>query len=270
MNTENNTQKYICEKCGKEHDGSYGSGRFCSEHCRRVWSGKHAAHNGNHKCNFPKKKKSKFGTWYCKFCDQIFETSHQLWKHKHECHQELLNGPHGKGQIAWNKGLTSKTNDSLKKVSQKLCKKYESGEIIPVFKGKHHSDISKKKMSESALRSNHQRVCKQTLPYLCKDGTVVRLDSSYERILAKIFDDNDIKWIRPKPLDWYSKDGIKHHYFSDFYLVDYDLYIDPKNDYCFKVQAEKIQYLTEHYYNCIFLHKDELTKEKIFEILKEQ
>ena len=23
----------ICEKCGKEHDGSYGSGRFCSRHC---------------------------------------------------------------------------------------------------------------------------------------------------------------------------------------------------------------------------------------------
>lgn len=24
----------ICEFCGKEHDGSYGSGRFCSKSCR--------------------------------------------------------------------------------------------------------------------------------------------------------------------------------------------------------------------------------------------
>lgn len=24
---------FICEKCGKEHDGSFGSGRFCSESC---------------------------------------------------------------------------------------------------------------------------------------------------------------------------------------------------------------------------------------------
>jgi hypothetical protein len=23
----------ICEFCGKEHDGSYGSGRFCSKSC---------------------------------------------------------------------------------------------------------------------------------------------------------------------------------------------------------------------------------------------
>lgn len=28
----------ICEKCGKEHDGSYGSGRFCCATCARTYS----------------------------------------------------------------------------------------------------------------------------------------------------------------------------------------------------------------------------------------
>jgi len=28
----------ICEKCGKEHNGSYGSGRFCSAYCARSYS----------------------------------------------------------------------------------------------------------------------------------------------------------------------------------------------------------------------------------------
>ena len=28
----------ICEKCGEEHNGSYGSGRFCSEKCARSFS----------------------------------------------------------------------------------------------------------------------------------------------------------------------------------------------------------------------------------------
>lgn len=27
-----------CEQCGQEHDGSYGSGRFCSAHCARSFS----------------------------------------------------------------------------------------------------------------------------------------------------------------------------------------------------------------------------------------
>ena len=30
----------ICENCGKEHDGSYGSGRFCSKECARSFSSK--------------------------------------------------------------------------------------------------------------------------------------------------------------------------------------------------------------------------------------
>lgn len=38
MNMEN--QKFICENCGSEHDGNYGSGRFCSKKCARSYSTK--------------------------------------------------------------------------------------------------------------------------------------------------------------------------------------------------------------------------------------
>lgn len=31
---------YVCEYCGKEHDGSYGSGRFCSKKCRGAFTAK--------------------------------------------------------------------------------------------------------------------------------------------------------------------------------------------------------------------------------------
>lgn len=31
---------YVCEKCGCSHDGTYGSGRFCSEKCARSFSNK--------------------------------------------------------------------------------------------------------------------------------------------------------------------------------------------------------------------------------------
>lgn len=37
MNTDNDTQKFICERCGKEHNGSYGSGRFCCQHCKQSY-----------------------------------------------------------------------------------------------------------------------------------------------------------------------------------------------------------------------------------------
>ena len=32
--------KYICENCKNEHDGQYGSGRFCSSKCARGFSTK--------------------------------------------------------------------------------------------------------------------------------------------------------------------------------------------------------------------------------------
>ncbi len=34
----------ICENCGKEHDGSYGSGRFCCKECARSFSTKNESH----------------------------------------------------------------------------------------------------------------------------------------------------------------------------------------------------------------------------------
>ena len=36
----------ICEKCGKEHDGSYASGRFCCETCARTYSHKFVTPEG--------------------------------------------------------------------------------------------------------------------------------------------------------------------------------------------------------------------------------
>ena len=34
----------ICENCGKEHDGSYGSGRFCSKSCAIAFGNKQRVH----------------------------------------------------------------------------------------------------------------------------------------------------------------------------------------------------------------------------------
>ena len=90
-----------CENCGNEHDGLYGSGRFCSEHCRRSFCGKKRTH-------FPTKdelktrngfiKERKTGGWQCKDCDIWFDTRRELVEHRHLVH------PIPKGQ-PWNKGL---------------------------------------------------------------------------------------------------------------------------------------------------------------------
>ena len=57
--------------------------------------------------------------------------------------------------------------------------------------------------------------------------------------IAKYLDGNNYKWIRPPALEYFIN-GIKHFYFSDFYLPDYDIYLDPKNSFVMKKDTEKL------------------------------
>ena len=143
----------LCEVCGKEHDGSYGSGRFCSKHCKYVYVGKESAKSEKHKNQLEKNrhhchKLSPYGTWVCKFCSTIFRTKKELYFHLHTEHQELMGTYRNKGGCAWNKGKTKESDERLLKASNTLKERYKSGEIIGSFLGKHHSEETKKKLSE--------------------------------------------------------------------------------------------------------------------------
>lgn len=58
-----------CENCGNEHDGSYGSGRFCSEKCKQIFVG-----FKEHPCK-------------CKFCGKTFKNGRSLGGHVPACKQ---------------------------------------------------------------------------------------------------------------------------------------------------------------------------------------
>lgn len=62
------------------------------------------------------------------------------------------------------------------------------------------------------------------------DGTEVILDSSWEQKLAIFLNEKNIKWSRPKPIRYQMLDQSVHLYYPDFFLDDYGLYLDPKNN----------------------------------------
>ena len=148
---------FKCENpgCSNEHDGSYGTGRFCSEHCRRVYIGRHSIEtrksNGTFKSPFQddayRHNRSPYGTWKCCYCDVVFETKHDLNEHKRKYH------PLPKGQV-WNKGKTAETDPRIDKWRIAMKEGYGSGRIIPAWRGKHHSEETKKKLSE-AMKKAH-------------------------------------------------------------------------------------------------------------------
>lgn len=75
----------ICENCGKEHDGSYGSGRFCSKSCSISWGNKHRTLNrslinkhiseGVRKYNEANPKQITYYHYRCEKCGKEFEST---------------------------------------------------------------------------------------------------------------------------------------------------------------------------------------------------
>jgi len=86
------------------------------------------------------------------------------------------------------------------------------------------------------------------------------LQSSYEYECSKLLDKLDIRWIRPTYLV-YNK---IRKYFPDFYLVDYNIYLDPKNSYLIKQDRLKIDCVKEqNSVDVYILTKEQITEEYI-------
>lgn len=120
--------------------------------------------------------------------------------------------------------------------------------------GYKHTDASKALISQKALASKHRRLIRSIREYVKKDGTSVMLDSSWEEALAKRLDDLEVDWNRPEePIPYIASDGKIHNYFPDFYLPEYDLYLDPKNPAAMVAQKDKLECLKKVLYNLVLL-----------------
>jgi hypothetical protein len=190
----------------------------------------------------------------CKHCGLNFESlsTSQRANHSRWCD----NNPKKDEYIKSNSGKQFQNPEVIKKrsLSIKLAHKNGKYDYDSVSKksyqtklknGSHlHTEEMKQHLREKALASNHRRLRRGIVEY-----RGVMLDSSWELELAKRLDELCINWIRPDPIKWLDNDDVTHNYFPDFYLPDYDLYLDPKNPHAIKVQSEKLEILLRQYNN---------------------
>ena len=66
--------------------------------------------------------------------------------------------------------------------------------------------------------------------YTTIDGLEVKMDSTWEVAMAEKLDELNIRWVRndDMKLEYTTVRGRKRKYIPDFYLPDYDLYIEVK------------------------------------------
>ena len=194
----------------------------------------------------------------CKWCKQNFDISNKpkgwMANHSRWCNDNPKRIEYAtkiaESRRAW-------TVETKKHHSELIKKHHASGSYDnakkkqknnPSFKGKFHSNETKDIIKQKALNSNHRRLKKNMHVY---NGII--MDSTWEVILAERLDTLNIMWERPSPLKWIDDSGVHHNYFPDFYLPKYDLYLDPKNPYAYKVQLKKINILKQLYNNVYFL-----------------
>ena len=96
----------------------------------------------------------------------------------------------------------------------------------------------------------------------------IKLGSSFELMLARLLDKMNITWIRPAYINYITKDNKQHKIFPDFYLPDYDLYIDPKNNYLInKDQSKFFLSCSQNKIDTILLSSEHINEQMISEII---
>ena len=191
----------------------------------------------------------------CPYCDvdlsqiQIQSANHIRWCEKNPKRSDYISKAQNTDRM--------RTPEAIQKRTIGMKKAHADGKYSHLDYswniGRKHTEESKEKLREKALASKHRRLVRSIQNYQKKDGSIVKLESSWEVVLAKRLDELNIEWIRPEPVPWQDKEGRTHNYFPDFYLPDYDLFLDPKNAYARASQKEKLEILTATMKNLIII-----------------
>lgn len=192
----------------------------------------------------------------CKYCGISLEGIETANRANHIRWCDL--NPKRKEYVKGSDGSQLRTPEALKKRSEGLKRAHAEGKYKHIDRskniGRKHTEETKDHLRKKALESKHRRLVRSVRDYIKLDGSIVKLDSSWEEALAKRLDELNIDWIRPTdPIPWTDNSGSIHNYFPDFYLPKYDLFLDPKNSYAIASQKEKLDILTKRLKNLIII-----------------
>lgn len=191
----------------------------------------YAAHKSH--CGKPKKQKT-ISTY--KICDNLykcecgkeFEKSQSLNAHFSQCiiHRNgkpIIDKWKGKnGKNTWIQGLRKETDERVCNMAETLKIGFKTGKIIHGFLGKHHSketlDILSQKRIHYLENNPHVKW------YVVNNGKKdIKVQGKWEKDFAEWLNKQNIKWDRVT----IKYDGY-HRYTPDFYLIDFDEYVEIK------------------------------------------
>lgn len=251
----NNKVRYCCVSCKDE----FTTNNLTKHHARCIVKGGKIIWN----------KIPEPNSLVCKFCDKLCKNKNSHTQHIRTCpkNENRNYKNYSVGHTAWNKGLTKETNITVRNSAEKCREGWASGRIVAkefLYTDRLRLSQQAKDKKLGGYRENAGRSKK----YKVNDsnGKQTTLQSSYEYECFQLLSQLNIRWVRPKALKYNGR-----NYFADFYLIDYDIYLDPKNNYKAKLDADKIQLAQEqNNVKVIILLKEQITSECLRSILDMQ
>lgn len=177
----------------------------------------------------------------CEFCRKVLKNKAGLISHTRHC----IKNPDKvvfKQSDKYYEGIkTRKTKNGAMAAKEKGLPYYrEAWNKGKHIKGHPHSEESKKRIKEARERILRENPSKNNLRRKSYEFNGDILDSQYEVKVAKELLEHNIRYeAKPHWLE-YILNGESHLYFPDFYLPDYNVYLDPKNDYLIKTGQSRL------------------------------
>lgn len=177
----------------------------------------------------------------CKYCGRECKNENSLRNHERLCKQNPNRQILKSNFIEYNKKRKEQgikgTNHYTKAKELGLPKPIVSDEtkqkLAKVWKGKQHSEETKQKISKGIRKAIQEHP--ESYSSCNVNGRVknviyngIKLDGKWELEVAKYLDKNNIQWERPSIGIEYEWNNKIHLYFPDFYLSDYNTYIEVK------------------------------------------
>jgi len=205
----------------------------------------------------------------CRYCEKICKNDNSLRNHERLCKlnpsRQILKSnfiEYNKkkqelGMSGTNQFIKAKKEGRVVVVSEETRKK-----LGKINKGKQLTESHKNKLKiamRKAVLENPNSYSANNVsgrtPIIEYNG--FRLKGSWELLVAKWLDENNIKWTNIIEGFDYEWEGSKHIYYPDFYLLEYDKYIEVKG---FERERDRCKW--EVVNNLIIIKKDDITKIK--------
>jgi len=167
---------------------------------------------------------------------------------------KIRNSISKKGKINIGEKNGMKSESARKKVSKTRTNLMKNPEFRKIF-----SDGTKRawfegKFNEVAVGQS------KWFEYIHSNEKTYKVQGTWELAFIKWLDDNNLIFDCHKGRLKYELEKNVHYYYPDFYVFEWNCYVDIKNDYHYSLQKEKFDALEKEGYVIKIILKDELQK----------